>query len=71
MISGIITYYISMYILLKYNNNNIEYQLIDTINLNWYQLNIGIDGISLIINIINYFSFSYFIYSYSFLKLFQ
>ena len=57
IISGIITYYISMYILLKYNNNNIEYQLRDTINLNWYQLNIGIDGISLILILLTTFLF--------------
>src|ERR1700722_17606520 len=57
-ISGIITYFISLYILLKYNSNNIEYQLRDKININWYQLNIGIDGISIILIILTTFIFS-------------
>ena len=57
VISGIITYYISLYILLRYNNNNVEYQLRETINLNWYQLNLGIDGISLILIILTTFLF--------------
>ena len=57
VMSGIITYYISLYILLKYNNNNVEYQLRETINLNWYQLNLGVDGISLILIILTTFIF--------------
>ena len=56
-ISGIITYLISLYILLNYNSNNIEYQLRDKININWYQLNIGIDGISIILIILTTFIF--------------
>lgn len=56
-ISTIITYYISLYILLKYNNNNIEYQLREKININWYEFNIGVDGISIILIILTTFIF--------------
>lgn len=47
MISTIITMYISLYMLLRMNNNNIEYQYRDQISLEYIRISLGIDGISM------------------------
>lgn len=47
MIFSIITMYISLILLLCMNNNNIEYQFRDFIDLDYFRINLGIDGISM------------------------
>lgn len=47
MVSSIITMYISLYMLIRMNNNNIEYQYRDMIDLNYIRIALGVDGISM------------------------
>lgn len=47
MISSIITMYISLYMLIKMNNNNTEFQFRDFIDLNYLRITLGVDGISM------------------------
>ena len=47
MISSIITMYISLYMLLGMNNNNIEYQYRNIIDLEYIRITLGVDGISM------------------------
>lgn len=48
----IITYILSLILLLKYNYNNIEFQFREVLNTGWYTFTIGIDGLSLILTIL-------------------
>ena len=47
MISTIITMYVSLYMLIRMNNNNTEYQYRDIIDLDYIRITLGIDGISM------------------------
>lgn len=47
MISSIITFYLSLILLLQWNNNDIEYQFRDSLDLLFYSLTLGLDGLSL------------------------
>ena len=47
MIITIITMYISLYMLLRMNNNNAEYQFRDFIDFEYIRLTLGVDGISM------------------------
>ena len=47
MINSIVTMYISIYMLIGMNNNNIEYQYRDVIDLDYIRITLGVDGISM------------------------
>jgi len=47
MLSSIVTMYISLYMLIKMNNNSNEYQYREIIDLDYIRITLGIDGISL------------------------
>lgn len=47
MIFSIITMYISLYMLIRMNNNNAEYQFRDFIDLDYIRITLGVDGISM------------------------
>lgn len=47
MLISIITMYVSLYMLIKMNNNNAEYQFREFIDLDYIRLTLGVDGISM------------------------
>lgn len=47
MIFTIITMYVSLYMLIKMNNNNAEFQFRDFIDFDYIRLTLGVDGISM------------------------